>query len=176
MRNISWVIIPWGLLSLNDWYGSAHPGAKHSIKSNNSSISSNAWHSFYSWQPLCTPVSCVTFLIAGVSRKTMKSFPSGHTRHSLDTCGKGQDVRKWSVRGQVGRNVTDIRQWWQTSGPGETVISLRSMVSLDSFHVNNDIGRDVRLLPRRPSQTTITWQETIMVTRQTVKYVVDLMF
>lgn len=68
---------------------------------------------------------------------------------------------------------SDIRQWLQTSLPGKSLISLRSMVSFGSLHDINDLGRDFRLLPRWPSQTTITWQETVVVVRQMVRYLVQ---
>lgn len=71
----------------------AHLVAKHSPKSSNSSISCVAWHSLYPRQPLRPRISSVTFHIAGISRKTMRSLKAWHTRKALRTCGKQQGVR-----------------------------------------------------------------------------------
>lgn len=77
---------------------------------------------------------------------------------------------------EVRRKVTDIRQWLHTSRPRKTIISLRSIFSFGSLHVSNHLGLDLRLIPGWSSQTAITLQETSVVMREMVSYVVEFMF
>lgn len=89
----------------------AHLGALHSLKSTDSSSSRYSWHSFYPWQPLCTWISSLTFVIAGVSRQAMKSLLARYPMKTFSACKKNRtnDVR---CRGQQS-GKTNIK-WEQT--------------------------------------------------------------
>lgn len=67
----------------------------------------------------------------------------------------------WDDREAEREGVTDVGLKLHTSRPGETLISWISVVSLGALHVNNHVGRNLRLLPCWPSQTPITWQTMV---------------
>lgn len=80
----------WSLI-ITEQHDCAHLGALHSIKSTNSSFAGYSWHSFYPRQALCTSISFLSFLIAGVSRQTMKSLLARDTMKTFSTCKKNRN-------------------------------------------------------------------------------------
>lgn len=110
----------------------------------------------------CAPGSpwCPFLLLGSPGVPWAPSLP-GTPGKPLAPVGKskiwGREAR--DDREAEGEGVIDIRL--HTSWPSESLISYMSTVSLDTLHVNNHLGRDFRLLPWWPHQTTFTWQTIV---------------